>query len=150
MTRRGTLFDRTPGALEPIDFDLSVGGAEYQALWPWGEAWCQELRTELLCFQHLIAPLNQIPVVDRGPRPCCKLRSRPAARMVSFIPGVRTVANPGQIPVAGLHKGDRGLALDGFVATHAAIHDPVPYFRFAAGLKRLGYIDPVAATCTRN
>lgn len=43
MTRRGILFDRKPGALEPIDFDLSVESAEYQALWPWGEAWCQEL-----------------------------------------------------------------------------------------------------------
>lgn len=43
MTRRGILFDRTPGALEPIDFNLSVDSAEYQALWPWGEAWCQEL-----------------------------------------------------------------------------------------------------------
>lgn len=43
MTRRGILFDRTPGALAPIDFDLSVDSPEYQALWPWGEAWCQEL-----------------------------------------------------------------------------------------------------------
>lgn len=43
MVRRGILFDRTPGALEPIDFELSVGSAEYQSLWPWGEAWCQEL-----------------------------------------------------------------------------------------------------------
>ncbi len=43
MIRRGILFDRTPGALEPIDFELSVGSAEYQSLWPWGEAWCQEL-----------------------------------------------------------------------------------------------------------
>ncbi|MBX9828021.1 MAG: hypothetical protein K2Y27_23885 [Xanthobacteraceae bacterium] len=43
MTRRGILFDRTPGALEPIDFNLSIDSAEYQALWPWGEAWCQEL-----------------------------------------------------------------------------------------------------------
>ncbi len=43
MTRRGILFDRTPGALEPIDFNLSVDSDEYQALWPWGEAWCQEL-----------------------------------------------------------------------------------------------------------
>lgn len=43
MIRRGILFDRTPGALEPIDFELEVGSAEYQALWPWGEAWCQEL-----------------------------------------------------------------------------------------------------------
>ncbi|MFJ4453268.1 hypothetical protein ACIP1G_05160 [Pseudomonas sp. NPDC089392] len=43
MIRRGILFDRTPGALEPIDFNLAVDSAEYQALWPWGEAWCQEL-----------------------------------------------------------------------------------------------------------
>ncbi|ULO23147.1 hypothetical protein [Methylocystis sp. SB2] len=43
MIRRGILFDRTPGALEPIDFELSVASDEYQALWPWGEAWCQEL-----------------------------------------------------------------------------------------------------------
>lgn len=43
MTRCGILFDRTPGALEPIDFNLAVDSAEYQALWPWGEAWCQEL-----------------------------------------------------------------------------------------------------------
>lgn len=43
MIRRGILFDRTPGALEPIDFELTVGSAEYQSLWPWGEAWCQEL-----------------------------------------------------------------------------------------------------------
>lgn len=43
MIRRGILYDRTPGALEPIDFELQVGSPEYQALWPWGEAWCQEL-----------------------------------------------------------------------------------------------------------
>ena len=43
MIRRGILFDRTPGALEPIDFELSVGSEEYRSLWPWGEAWCQEL-----------------------------------------------------------------------------------------------------------
>jgi len=43
MIRRGILFDRTPGALEPIDFELSVNSDEYEALWPWGEAWCQEL-----------------------------------------------------------------------------------------------------------
>lgn len=40
MIRRGILFDRTPGALEPIDFELEVGSQEYDALWPWGEAWC--------------------------------------------------------------------------------------------------------------
>lgn len=43
MIRRGILFDRTPGALEPISFELSVDSPEYEALWPWGEAWCQEL-----------------------------------------------------------------------------------------------------------
>lgn len=43
MIRSGILFDRTPGALEPIDFELSIDSGEYQALWPWGEAWCQEL-----------------------------------------------------------------------------------------------------------
>jgi hypothetical protein len=43
MIRRGILFDRTPGALEPIDFELSVDSSEYQSLWPCGEAWCQEL-----------------------------------------------------------------------------------------------------------
>lgn len=43
MRRQGILYDRTPGALEPIDFNLQVDSAEYQALWPWGEAWCQEL-----------------------------------------------------------------------------------------------------------
>lgn len=43
MIRRGILFDRTPGALEPIDFEMSVASDEYDALWPWGEAWCQEL-----------------------------------------------------------------------------------------------------------
>jgi len=43
MIRRGILFDRKPGTLEPIDFELEVGSAEYDALWPWGEAWCQEL-----------------------------------------------------------------------------------------------------------
>lgn len=43
MIRQGILFDRTPGALEPIDFELEVGSQEYDALWPWGEAWCQEL-----------------------------------------------------------------------------------------------------------
>lgn len=43
MIRQGILFDRTPGALEPIDFELSVESSEYQSLWPSGEAWCQEL-----------------------------------------------------------------------------------------------------------
>ncbi|MCG7394258.1 hypothetical protein MHY87_15235 [Microvirga sp. ACRRW] len=43
MIRSGILYDRTPGALEPIPFKLSVDSPEYEALWPRGEAWCQEL-----------------------------------------------------------------------------------------------------------
>ena len=43
MVREGLLFDRTPGALEPISFKLDVLSDEYEAMWPWGEAWCQEL-----------------------------------------------------------------------------------------------------------
>jgi len=43
MVRRGILFDRTPGAVDAIPFELSVLSSEYEALWPWGEAWCQEL-----------------------------------------------------------------------------------------------------------
>lgn len=43
MIRRGILLDRTPGVLKPIPFELSVDSPEYHALWPWGEAWCQEL-----------------------------------------------------------------------------------------------------------
>lgn len=43
MIRGGILFDRTPGALHAIPFELEVGSPEYAALWPWGEAWCQEL-----------------------------------------------------------------------------------------------------------
>jgi len=43
MTRSGILFDRTPGALDPIDFSLDILGVEYQQMWPRGEEWCQEL-----------------------------------------------------------------------------------------------------------
>lgn len=43
MIRSGILFDRSPGALDPIPFEMSVDSPEYEALWPWGEAWCQEL-----------------------------------------------------------------------------------------------------------
>ena len=43
MIRNGILFDRTPGALKAIPFELEVGSPDYAALWPWGEAWCQEL-----------------------------------------------------------------------------------------------------------
>jgi len=56
MTRHGILVNRTPGALEPIDFDLYVDSAEYQALWPGGEAWCQELEV----FHNPLAT-HQIP-----------------------------------------------------------------------------------------
>lgn len=43
MTRQGILYDRTPGALKPIDFKLDVLSDEYAAMWPDGEHWCQEL-----------------------------------------------------------------------------------------------------------
>jgi hypothetical protein len=43
MIRTGILFDRTPGAVEPIDFSLDILEEEYAALWPRGEQWCQEL-----------------------------------------------------------------------------------------------------------
>lgn len=43
LRRQGILYDRTPGALEHINFDMDVESEEYQALWPWGEAWCVEL-----------------------------------------------------------------------------------------------------------
>jgi hypothetical protein len=56
MVREGLLFDRTPGALQPIPFRIDILSAEYQALWPWGEAWCQELEV----FHNPLAayPLN--------------------------------------------------------------------------------------------
>jgi hypothetical protein len=43
MVRAGILFDRTPGAVRPIDFKMDVLSDEYAALWPSGEQWCQEL-----------------------------------------------------------------------------------------------------------
>jgi hypothetical protein len=43
IRREGLFFDRTPGGLEPIPFDLDVLSDEYAALWPYGEAWCLEL-----------------------------------------------------------------------------------------------------------
>jgi hypothetical protein len=43
MVRDGNLFDRAPGALESKPFRLNVLSEEYAALWPGGEAWCQEL-----------------------------------------------------------------------------------------------------------
>jgi hypothetical protein len=43
MVRDGHLFDRTPGALQSIPFELDILSDEYAAMWPGGEAWCQEL-----------------------------------------------------------------------------------------------------------
>jgi hypothetical protein len=43
MVRSGHLFDRTPGALESIVFEHDILSDEYTAMWPGGEAWCQEL-----------------------------------------------------------------------------------------------------------
>ncbi|WP_405232042.1 hypothetical protein [Lentisalinibacter salinarum] len=44
FVRAGTFFDRTPGALEPIPFELDILSDEYAAKWPpHGEPWCQEL-----------------------------------------------------------------------------------------------------------
>jgi hypothetical protein len=43
MIRSGIIFDRTSGVFDAIPFELEIGSAEYAALWPWGEAWCQEL-----------------------------------------------------------------------------------------------------------
>ena len=43
MVREGHLFDRTPGALQSIPFELDILGDDYSAMWPGGEAWCQEL-----------------------------------------------------------------------------------------------------------
>ena len=44
MRREGILFDRTPGALTGIRFDLDILSDDYLALWPsYGERWCVEL-----------------------------------------------------------------------------------------------------------
>jgi hypothetical protein len=43
MVRFGHLFDRTPGALQSIPFELDILSHEYEAMWPGGEGWCQEL-----------------------------------------------------------------------------------------------------------
>lgn len=43
MRRSGSLFDRRPGVLEPIDFNFDILSNDYARLWPGGEAWCQEL-----------------------------------------------------------------------------------------------------------
>ena len=56
MRRRGIFFDRTPGAVDPIDFDLNILSDEYAALWPEGEMWSLELEV----FHNPLAasPLN--------------------------------------------------------------------------------------------
>ncbi|MBL8255962.1 MAG: hypothetical protein JNJ62_05130 [Pseudoxanthomonas mexicana] len=43
MMRRGVIYDRTPGALEAIEFKADILSDEYTALWHGGECWCQEL-----------------------------------------------------------------------------------------------------------
>ncbi|MCW2338156.1 hypothetical protein M2337_002389 [Sphingobium sp. B2D3A] len=43
MVRHGILFDRSPGVVDAIPFELSISSPAYEALWPQGEAWCQEL-----------------------------------------------------------------------------------------------------------
>ncbi|OMG58188.1 hypothetical protein [Brevundimonas sp. ZS04] len=43
MKRRGILFDRSDGALDPMDFNYDILDLAYEALWPTGERWSQEL-----------------------------------------------------------------------------------------------------------
>lgn len=43
IIRSGLIYDRTPGALEGIRFDLDITSDEYSALWPNGEEWSIEL-----------------------------------------------------------------------------------------------------------
>lgn len=43
MIRIGHFFDRTPGAVASIPFEHDILSDDYATLWPWGEAWCQEL-----------------------------------------------------------------------------------------------------------
>jgi hypothetical protein len=43
MIRTGILFDPAPNAVEPRDFTMDILSEEYEALWPRGEEWCQEL-----------------------------------------------------------------------------------------------------------
>jgi hypothetical protein len=61
MIRSGILFDRTPGALEPIPFELSIDSSEYEALWPWGEAWCQEMEIFHNPLADYPAPFDLLP-----------------------------------------------------------------------------------------
>ena len=43
IIRTGLIYDKTPGALEGIGFDLDITSEEYSALWPNGEEWSTEL-----------------------------------------------------------------------------------------------------------
>lgn len=56
MIRSGIICDRTPGALDPIKFEFDVLSDEYAALWPWGEAWCQEM--EVFHNPNATYPIN--------------------------------------------------------------------------------------------
>ncbi|MCS3502262.1 hypothetical protein M2189_008227 [Bradyrhizobium japonicum] len=98
MSRRGILYDRTPGALEPIDFDLSVDSAEYQALWPWGEAWCQELEVFHNPQATRPIPFDLIPGAthwfERGGDIEC--RTMWANSVISSITHLRMAGEPGE------------------------------------------------------
>lgn len=44
MVRGGVIYDKTPNALEPIEFEEDILSDKYTALWAGGECWCQELK----------------------------------------------------------------------------------------------------------
>jgi hypothetical protein len=43
LVRQGHFFDRTPGARTSIPFSYDITSDDYAAIWPTGEAWCQDL-----------------------------------------------------------------------------------------------------------
>ncbi len=43
LRRRGIIYDRRPGVLEPISFEGDILSSDYARLWPGGEKWSQEL-----------------------------------------------------------------------------------------------------------
>ena len=103
MIRSGILFDRTPGALEPIDFDFSVDSPEYQALWPWGEAWCQELEVFHNPQAKHPIPFDLIPGATHwferdGDIECNTIW---ANSVISSITHLRMADEPGKASVAG-------------------------------------------------
>jgi len=61
MARQGVLFDRTPGALEPLNFAFDILDERYAALWPWGEAWSQELEVYHNPLARHPIPFDLIP-----------------------------------------------------------------------------------------